>query len=568
MAVPRLATRGADGGVSLPTPLAPSDAARVRRIFAMQGRGDLAGAARETAQLADQLLTGTILADRYLGRFNRPEAAELKEWLDRFGDQPDAPAIHALLLHRLPKGEAPPPAPRMAALDEPAPAEPQEDPPDRFPAEAAPSPALWRAVTDRTHAGNAASAMHLIAGTRGLSPAQASALRGGVAQVLFTLNKDGDVLDIATEASRRTPRDQDAGLAALMAGLAAWRLDFPELAATNFEQAARATMASPSIRAAGAFWAARAHRRYGDTAAYWPWMRRAAAEARTFYGLLAGRVLGFDLGATSERATLSQADVDAIAGLAGARRAFALLQVGQYDRADAEFRNLWPEIKDNPALIHSLMLVAGNAGLPDLAAQLAAFEPESSGGVTPLRVPLPRLAPRGGFRIDPALVYALTRLESNFDAGAVSPAGAHGLMQIMPVTARYIAGNPSLAGSELRDPGYNLDLGQRYVTYLAQQDGIEGNLLRMLAAYNAGPGSFARWSAALHDKGDPLLFVEAIPNSETRNFVRHALTYTWLYAARMRLPAHGLDELVAGLFPSFTGENAHAKLAGASARLH
>ena len=58
-----------------------------------------------------------------------------------------------------------------------------------------------------------------------------------------------------------------------------------------------------------------------------------------------------------------------------------------------------------------------------------------------LRFPVPRLRPAGGFSIDPTLVYALTRLESNFDPAATSPAGARGLMQIMPATAQYITGD-------------------------------------------------------------------------------------------------------------------------------
>ena len=61
---------------------------------------------------------------------------------------------------------------------------------------------------------------------------------------------------------------------------------------------------------------------------------------------------------------------------------------------------------------------------------------------------LPQLQPAHGFHVDPALVYALTRLESNFNANAVSPAGARGLMQIMPVTARYVTGDPSLSAAE------------------------------------------------------------------------------------------------------------------------
>ena len=363
-----MAAHGAGGGIALPQPLAPSDAARIRRIFAMQARGDLATAARETASLSDQLLTGSILADRFLGRFGKATADELSAWLDQYAEQPDAPSIYALLLRRLPKGHAAPPVPRVAAIDarEPGPNQvAEDDPPDLYPVEATPSPNLWHAVIERARAGNAGAALLLIMRTRGLTGAQISRLRGDVAQVLFTQNRDADALDIAASAEH-TPADQDTGLAALMGGLAAWRLDLPYLAVGYFERAGRAPMAAPAIRAAGAFWAARANRHLGHDEMYGAWLKRAAVQQGTFYGLLSQRLLGTDGSASTEYQTLSQADADAIAGLPGGQRAFALLQVGEEDRAEAELRGLWPLVKDNPPLLHSLLLISAHADFPIL----------------------------------------------------------------------------------------------------------------------------------------------------------------------------------------------------------
>ncbi len=67
---------------------------------------------------------------------------------------------------------------------------------------------------------------------------------------------------------------------------------------------------------------------------------------------------------------------------------------------------------------------------------------------------------------------------------------------------------------------------------------MAGDLLRLLASYNAGPGNFARWVSQIRDNDDPLLFIEAIPIDETRAHVPRVLTYTWIYAARLHLPAH------------------------------
>jgi len=76
--------------------------------------------------------------------------------------------------------------------------------------------------------------------------------------------------------------------------------------------------------------------------------------------------------------------------------------------------------------------------------------------------------------------------------------------------------------------------------------------LPLLATYNAGLANVLHWRDTIRSDNDPLLFIEAIPNDETRRFVEHTLTYTWIYAARLHLPAPSLDELAAGRFPRFT----------------
>jgi soluble lytic murein transglycosylase-like protein len=181
---------------------------------------------------------------------------------------------------------------------------------------------------------------------------------------------------------------------------------------------------------------------------------------------------------------------------------------------------------------------------------------------------MPRLHPAGGFSVDPALVYALTRLESNFDAAAISRAGARGLMQIMPITAQYITGDLFYSPERLHEPSSNLQIGQRYISYLSRQDGIDHDLIRMLASYNSGPGNFLRWGPDIHDDGDPLLFIEAIPVAETRSFVTQALIYSWIYAAQLHLPAPSLDDLAAGEFPRFTPLVHERKMALLTPGLH
>jgi soluble lytic murein transglycosylase-like protein len=585
MAVPRVSPFGASG-IALPQPLAPSEAARIRRVFALQARGDIPAAIRATEALDSTAplgaaMLGEILADRYLGRFTRPQAPALRAWLERWPDLPEARAIHALLLIRLPRGEKPPPPPPAIALPHrPNAADSAAGIPVPEESEPAGRDLDRNAATDRAvlaiardHPARAPG--RVIARTRALAPTYAAQLRGEAARILFTANQDEAAHRLGSAGVHlcKTAADcQEAALPGYVAGLAAWRMGRPMLARPLFEAAWRADYTSSALRAGAAFWAARSHLALGDIAGYVHWLDRAAREKTTFYGMIARRTEGLSIGRDAgARETLGEADLDAVEATAHGRLAFALLQVGQRDRAEAALRMLWPAAQAQPALGRAIMLVAERAGMPSLAAQLADLVQTADGRPRDaVRFAVPRLSPAGGFKVDPALIYALARTESNFDPTLVSPAGARGLMQIMPATARFIArdGATGAARIQLHDPAVNLDLGQRYVAYLASLDVVDGSLIRLLASYNSGPGNFGRWGAAARDLGDPLLFIEAVPIEETRAFIPRVLAYTWIYAARLRLPTPSLDELAAGVWPRYHPWPAQAAPGKIQAALH
>ncbi len=576
-ALPRLAPRGGEE-LALPQPLEPASAARLRRAFALQVKGEGAAAARLAAELAqpgtvEAGLYGHLLAERYLGPAYHSSPADLTAWLARFPDLPDAPAIYALLRRRLPPGVAVPPPPPV-----PAPIGQQADEPlaaiDEAVVPPLPrNPTLDQTMRDFAREGSVARALRLLTRTPGLTAAYGAVLRAELARALFAANRDGEALDLAGIAWRQS--GGASGLAAYVAGLASWRLGRVGEARRWFEQAAGAADGLPALKAAAALWAARAHLGH-DRAASHVWLEQAAAFPRSFHGQIAARMLGRGETDAAGPGMLGEADIAAVGATAEGRRAFALLQIGQTARAAAELRALVLRSLDEPVFAGAVLRVANRARLFGVAAQFGGLVP-SAARLDQGALPVPLLRPRNGFRIDPALVYALARLESNFDAAAVSPAGARGLMQIMPVTAGYLAGQAEgqvehvAAWKErLRDPGLNLDLGQRYLLYLAEHGAVAGDMLRLLASYNAGPGNVARWSATIRDEGDPLLFIEAIPSEVTRLYVQRALTYTWLYAARLHLPAPSLDDLAAGRFPVFlaAGRMPFGVAAEAATRIH
>jgi len=151
------------------------------------------------------------------------------------------------------------------------------------------------------------------------------------------------------------------------------------------------------------------------------------------------------------------------------------------------------------------------------------------------------------------LLYALMRQESKFKTDATSRVGARGLMQLMPRTASFVGKDRSLrqrkGRNKLYDPGLNLQLGQSYVNQLITKY-TNGDLFKMAVAYNGGPGNLRRWDKKM-EIDDPLLFVESIPNPESRDFVEKVLTNVWVYRDRLGQPAPTREKVAAGALPVY-----------------
>jgi soluble lytic murein transglycosylase-like protein len=336
-----------------------------------------------------------------------------------------------------------------------------------------------------------------------------------------------------------------------MLGLADWQRGDISDAGDVFIRCAQMPGISQDDAAAGAFWAARAALREEQPESYLNWLHQAASSSDTFYGMLAGRLLGQGFGPTGIAATLTEADITAVDATPDGHLAFALLQIGEADQAATALRGLWPDMQSNADLANAVMAVAARAGLADVTIGIAARLPSPVDEIAGARLPLPALHPTGGFTVDPALVYALARTESGFNTHAISPAGARGLMQLMPVTARYIGNTNGIAVS-VNDPSQNLALGQAYLHFLGSQAGINNSLLPILAGYNAGPNAVTAWFGAGPAASDPLIFIENIPNNETRRFVRQVLADSWLYAEEIGLKPKSLDDLAEGNYPLLT----------------
>ena len=147
--------------------------------------------------------------------------------------------------------------------------------------------------------------------------------------------------------------------------------------------------------------------------------------------------------------------------------------------------------------------------------------------------------------VEPAFLHALSRQESEFNPKARSPVGASGLMQLMPGTARMVARQYKVRyrRSQLtRDPSYNVMLGAAFLSDLLEK--YDGSYVLSLVAYNAGGSRAVKWMEQFGDPRKPEIdaidWVERIPFTETRNYVKKILTTAQIYRARLNGPQDAL----------------------------
>lgn len=337
-----------------------------------------------------------------------------------------------------------------------------------------------------------------------------------------------------------------------IAGLNSWRARNYERAAVQFEKAAIRTAQSPWDRAAAAYWASRAHVRAKHPDKVSHWLKVAAEFPRTFYGQLATRALGLEPQFDWRVPTLTNGYGAELMTSRIGKRALGLLQIGQTDLAEKEFLILQSEA--GPVVSDALLAISQAYRLPSLALKIGSWQQLKGGDrMDAALYPLPSWKPNNGFTVDQALLFAVMRQESGFNPSATSGAGAVGLMQLMPGTAKAI-GAPTSA--RLKDPLTSLAFGQKYIQRLLEDPAVKGDLFMMAAAYNAGPGNLAKWKKRIGGSDDPLLFIESLPSRETRNFVERVIGAYWVYQARLGQPQRSLESVANGAWPTYQrGDN-------------
>lgn len=522
-----VAALGVGPAMAEPRALSPWDAQLYSAAFDAVKRGDFAGAQAKLAQVTDKCLVGMVEFNRLFHPNYRSSYAELVAWLEKYGDLPVAPRVRALARKRKDEMDA------AARRAEPAPGQ-------RSPVTAGVN-AVLNAPAEV--AGRTWEAVE--AAGRVLVPNEPEEVAPRAAREALNAGDLNRAYDLALRMGDHW-----------IAGMASWRRHRFDEAFNRFETVALDPTEDVWVRAAGAYWAARAAIAKGDPQLAPDYLRIAARYPHTFYGVIAERQLGlepsakagprpYQFSSTAARPTLASDGLNTpamtafVRGNGRAKRVVALTQIGMRQEAGLELRLGMGEARDGPTRANWTTLAMG------LDVSLSQhFGSQIDAGA----YPMPELNPAGGYQIDRALLFALMRRESRFNPQARSPVGAYGLMQVMPSTAAWLTGESTFRSNPARlyDASTNMRVGQAYIGYLGGLSYIRNDIFRIVAAYNGGPQPVMVTEQRLPKDADVLLFMESIPVPQTRVYIEEVMAAYWIYRQLMGLENRSLDAVING----------------------
>lgn len=362
------------------------------------------------------------------------------------------------------------------------------------------------------------------------------ASEGGDKTTAYNIARQLDDAFPAGTVIRETPlgvRDDYTSLAWLAGQLAYRDLRRPAEAVRLYRAYGEAAR-SAQTRTKGFYWAGRAALAAGDRATANAHFADAAQHYDQYYGQLSLERLNRPQPKPTPDPTIQVSNDErrTFEDDRLVRAARALGEIGAW-REQSQFLRALAQKATSPADHVLAGKLATQIGRPDLgvmigrSAQANSLDAVEVSGFPTVRVP-------AGHESNWTFIHAITRQESQFDRAAVSHAGARGMMQLMPGTAREVAGKLGMsydAGSLTTDTNYNMMLGSTYFQQMLRYFG--GSYPLAVAAYNAGPGNVNKW---LRANGDPrgggiemIDWIEAIPIFETRNYVQRVLENAVVY---------------------------------------
>lgn len=359
--------------------------------------------------------------------------------------------------------------------------------------------------------------------------------RASLARALMREGQPGDAYKVAAR-NQMSEGLNYADLEFLAGFIALRKLGDAATALQHFTNL-QAAVVTPISLSRAFYWQGRAHEAAGNAEAAETAYRAAAAHQTAFYGLLAAERLGLtlDAGLLSDTRPPDWRDAD-FAKSSVFQMARLLLRAGDRTLGKRFVLRLAEDLTERE--LEQLADYTLEAGEPHVAVLIGKQAAERGVILPRAYFPVTDMVP-DSLPVSRALALSIARRESEFDEAVVSPAGARGLMQVMPGTAKQIApdaGLPYNPGRLTSDPAYNVALGSTYLRKLIDEFGPAVSLVA--SGYNAGPGRPRRWIGEFGDPRsadvDAVDWVETIPFTETRTYVMRVVESVVIYRAKLK----------------------------------
>ena len=540
--------------------LTDSDAEIYQQIFLLQDKEKIDAAKKLEANLTDKMLMNEVLYQRFFSKTYHTRGQEVISWMDKYYDMPGAPRVAKLGAIKKVKVKKPVTYSLLTGKSKGENAQSETWTTKTY------SKAVEKKITAFRRAirsGSTKRARNILEDKsfkKSLTSVDYGRLAGRLAYIYYT---NGE-LELAKKwGFIASDANSEYGLWTM--GLLYYKEGKYGASEIHFGKILELKQINDARKIEAAFWAGRAADANDDIESARKYWEIGAEHPMAFYGALSATMLGrtpeyefFEQDCTDE-------DIEALRELKLGRIALALIQVGQNVRAEQYLQSLITA-KATDKTLHAINSVATAYGLPRVSIRVSGVVRDR--GILEIdddiiysaQYPLPDWEPMGGWSIDRALLFAITKQESGFRTTAKSGVGANGVMQLMPGTAKLVAHKNKMKWSDvdMSNPEHNMFLGQQYIVDLLSQPIIDNSIIKMLAAYNAGIGNVVKFEKTFSTY-DPLLYIESFPAYETRSYIKRVLSNLWLYRARLNQPLTSMQELANGQWPLYNSEDEYVQ---------
>ena len=540
--------------------LTNDDAAIYAQIFMMQDKEKIETAKKFESQLTDKFLMNEVLYQRYTSKTYHTRGAELKSWMEKYYDMPGAERMAKLAkMKKADVRKASVPS-IMTGKDYIETAQSENWTEKKYNEKVTKQIDKFKKAIRSGSSKTARLILEDKSFKNKISEADYGRLAGRLSFLYYT-NGEYELAKkwgfVASDAK------SEYGLWSM--GLLYFKEQKYSESQKYFSEILKLTQINNARKTEAAFWAGRVadiNGNYKEAKEYW---KIAAAHPMSFYGALAATMLGDTPKYEFFDQECSDEDIIELRQNKYGKKALALIQVGRKDRAE-QYLKYMVTAKSSDKTLHAVNAVSSMYGLPSVSILVSGVMRDR--GVLEInddiiysaQYPLPNWEPMGGWSIDRALLLAITKQESGFKPTAKSTAGANGVMQLMPNTAKRVARKNSvkLSDIDMSNPEHNMFLGQQYIVDLLQHQLIQNNIIKMLVAYNAGMGNLIKFEKSFSTT-DPLLYIESFPAYETRNYIKRVMSNLWLYHARLNQPIDELKDLADGKWPVYNSEDEYVQ---------